>query len=71
MSDTPETQKVFDWFYSRNSDRVSSFIGINRVQARMEDMERERDEAREALQRITECDMRRSKFIARTALEKH
>ena len=46
MSDTPETQKLFDWFYSRNADRVSSFIGINRVQARVEDMERERDEAR-------------------------
>ena len=35
------------------------------------EIERERDEAREALQRIAECDMRRSKFIARTALEKH
>ena len=46
MSDTPETQKLFDWFYNRNADRVSSFIGINRVQARVEDMERERDEAR-------------------------
>jgi hypothetical protein len=46
MSDTPETQKLFDWFYSRNADRVSSFIGINRVQARVEDMERERNEAR-------------------------
>jgi hypothetical protein len=48
-SNTPETQKVFDWFYSRNADRVSSFIGINRVQARMEDLERERDMAREKL----------------------
>lgn len=47
-SNTPETQKVFDWFYSRNADRVSSFIGINRVQARMEDLERERDMARKA-----------------------
>jgi hypothetical protein len=52
MSDTPETQKVFDWFYSRNADRVSSFIGINRVQARMEDMERERDEIAALVRRL-------------------
>ena len=46
MSKTPETQKVFDWFRSHNSGRMSSFIGINRVEVRMEQMECERDEAR-------------------------
>ena len=51
MSDTPDTKKVFDWLYSRNAGRVSSFIGINRAQVRMEDLERERNQWKDIAER--------------------
>ena len=63
MSDTPETDRQWAEWLNKLKMPIESFVDFARR------LERERDEAREALKRITECDMRWSKKIARDALE--
>ena len=62
MSDTPETDAILT-IGLVNADKECAPADFARK------LERERNEARAALQRITESDMRWSKKIARDALE--
>ena len=63
MSDTPESDKQWADWINKLERPIDVFIDFARR------LERERNKLRASLQRITECDMRWSKKIARDALE--